>query len=87
MFVKLREHVPYLINVWKAKKHNSYDCQISIGGGRSAVNFKVSALNKYEFAWIYLHFESSQETLYTSFQEKVAELRTVHPAFKVKNRR
>lgn len=47
MLVKLRDYVPYLTNVWKAKKHNSYDCQISIGGSRSGVNFRVSTRNKY----------------------------------------
>ncbi|WP_153976923.1 hypothetical protein [Paenibacillus xylanilyticus] len=88
MLEKFREYVPYLTNVWKAKKHNSQDCQLSFGGGRNGVNFKVSARNKFRLASIYLHFEQSQAELYYLFESKIQELqKNIHPVLMAKDRK
>lgn len=88
MLEKLRTYVPYMTNVWKSKKHNSNDCQLSIGGGRNGVNFKVSARNKYGHASIYLHFEASQEILYRSFEKRIGELQTdIHAMLRAERRK
>ncbi|MGG1940408.1 hypothetical protein ABFY57_12030 [Paenibacillus polymyxa] len=88
MLEKLRGYVPYLTNVWKAKKHNSHDCQLSLGGGRNGINFKVSARNKYGLASIYLHFEQSQAELYHSFKSEIQELQVnIHPELMAKDRK
>ncbi|WDH83358.1 hypothetical protein [Paenibacillus urinalis] len=88
MLEKLRGYVPHLTNVWKAKKHNSHDCQLSLGGGRNGVNFKLSAHNKYGQASIYLHFDQSQAELYHSYESKIQELQAnIHPVLVAKDRK
>ncbi|MBO2945637.1 hypothetical protein JJQ72_16785 [Paenibacillus sp. F411] len=88
MLEKFRIHIPYLTNVWKSKKHNSNDCQLSIGGGRGGVNFKVSARNKYGHASIYLHFEECQKKLYHTFESRITELqKDIHPLLKAEIRK
>jgi len=88
MLEKLRDYVPYLTNVWKAKKHNSHDSQLSLGGGRNGINFKVNARNKYGLASIFLHFEQSQAELYQSYENEIQDLQAnIHPELMAKDRK
>ncbi|MEI0738847.1 hypothetical protein VQ056_23120 [Paenibacillus sp. JTLBN-2024] len=71
----LRNKVPYCLNVWKSKKFNQSDCQLSLGGGKNGLTFKLSAKNQQGNAAIFLHFDANQIGLYHTMKRDIQSFR------------
>jgi hypothetical protein len=67
----LRSEVPCCLNVWKSKKFNSSDSQLSLGGGKGGITFKLSVKNQKGFAAIFLHFDTTQQELYYAMKKDI----------------
>ncbi|MGG1534813.1 MULTISPECIES: hypothetical protein [Brevibacillus] len=84
----LRNKVPHYLNVWKAKKHNRYSNQLSIGAGKAGVDLKLSACNQQGLSSIYLHFDGNQRKLYDSLRKDIRWFQEkIHPDLTAHNRK
>lgn len=84
----LRNKVPYCPNIWKAKKHNRFENQLSIGAGRGGTTFKISVRNQQGFAGIFLHFDRNQRQLYNTFRKDIQKFRDkIHPDLSASKRK
>ncbi|MCG5252479.1 hypothetical protein [Brevibacillus agri] len=88
MLEHLRRRVPFYLNVWKAKKHNRYSNQLSIGAGKAGIDLKLSACNQQGLSSIYLHFDWNQRKLYDSLRKDICWFQEkVHPELTAHNRK
>jgi hypothetical protein len=84
----LRSNVPRYLNVWKAKKHNRYSNQLSLGAGKAGVDIRLSACNQQGLASIFLHFDGNQRKLYDSLKKDIRWLQEkIHPNITANNRK
>ncbi|GIP52943.1 hypothetical protein J42TS3_19780 [Paenibacillus vini] len=84
----LRSEVPCCLNVWKSKKFNSSDSQLSLGGGKSGITFKLSVKNQQGFAAIFLHFDANQIGFYQMMKRDIQQFReNIHTDISASNRK
>ncbi|MDN4095595.1 hypothetical protein QYF48_22675 [Brevibacillus agri] len=85
---RLRIRVPYYLNVWKAKKHNRYSNQLSVGAGKAGIDLKISACNQQGLASIFLHFDRHQRELFDILRKNLHWFRDkIHPDLSAANRK